>query len=158
MQRLGDLCLFFFLHLMLALPGEAECFPLWWVQSEQPSSRWQLTVNTSITSVHELEFHILSIQDLKIACTLCRKPTPASRNINKRASVLIFLSQTHQSDAQVKEHPLGEERRQVCRSGSSRARNISHSAEIDWPWRSMWTLSMSNEAPPSSSSAPPEAI
>lgn len=71
--------MFFFLHLMLALPGEAECFPLWWVQSEQPSSRWQLTVNTSMTSVHDLEFHILSIQDLKIACTLCRKLTPASR-------------------------------------------------------------------------------
>lgn len=32
---------------------------------------------------------------------------------------------------QVKEHPLGEDRRQVCRSGSSRARSISHSAEID---------------------------
>lgn len=144
---------------MLALPWRG------WVLSPVVSSVGATNQPTTTDSKYIDNFKFMNwnftscpskILELLAHCAGSQRP--ASRNINKRASVLTFLSQTHQSDARVKEHPLGEDRRQVCRSGSSRARNISHSAEIDWPWRSMWTLSMSNEAPPSSTSAPPEAI
>lgn len=72
---------------MLALPGEAECFPLWWVKLEQQTSCWQLA-----TSVRELKFHILSIQDikLKIACTLCRKLTPPHETSTKGRQCSYF--------------------------------------------------------------------
>lgn len=101
----------------------------------------------SINSVQEEKFHILSIVELRTACTLCSDRT--AQHWQKSNSPHLFHK-----------HIKVMHKWENIPAASTAARCAATSRRrcTDWPWSSMWTLSISNEAPPSSSSAPAAAI